>query len=417
MAREILHIAVPAFPIALARLNDRALRNRPVAVAPLTSEQALLHCVSTEAALAGVLAGTPLFRARRICPELQVIPPDPILMARGNRALMELSEEFTPIIEPALGRIFLDVTGSRRLFGPARDVAARLEKGIERKLGLETKAGTGTNKLVSRIAADVLPEPGVFDVFHGSEQNFLAPFPLSVLPGIGECREQALLRDLNLQRVEQLAALTISQLRLAVGPFAPLLHERARGIDRTPVQLPRQRSEIIEEGFLEQEENDDGVLLSELLRLTEACGLRLRQAGKRAGTVALAITYADGVLEQGKRVLVFPLAMDLPLFAIVEELFFATCRRRVRVRGLKLSCHPAEERLQLELFQSGGATSTNTADLQQTIDLLRERHGKEAVRWGRSMIQPRQGFVCNEPPPAWDPEPSKYMTLTKNSRR
>ncbi len=295
MAREILHIAVPFFPIALARLNDRDLRGRPVGVAPLNSEQSLIQCVSAEAAAAGILPGTPLFRARKICPSLLIIPPDPLLIARGNRALRELSEEFTPIIEPALGRIFLDVTASRKLFGPARDVAARMEKAIERHLGLQAMAGTGINKLVSRIAADVMPEPGVYDVFHGSEKNFLAPFPVSVIPGIGEARQLLLLRDLNLQRVEQLASLSIGQLRLAVGTFAPLLHDRACGIDRSPVQTPRQSNEIIEEGFLEQEENDDAVLLSELLRLTEACGLRLRQSGKSAGIISLAITYADGV--------------------------------------------------------------------------------------------------------------------------
>lgn len=416
MAREILHIAVPAFPIALARLNDHALRGRPVAVAPLTSEQALLHCVSSEAAEAGVLAGTPLFRARRICPGLQIIPPDPLLMARGNRALMELSEEFTPIIEPAQGRIFLDVTASRRLFGPARDVAARMEKAIEKKLGLEANAGTGSNKLVSRIAADVLPEPGVYDVFDGAEKSFLAPFPLSVLPGVGECREQLLLRDLNLQRVEQLAALTIPQLRLAVGPFAPLLHDRACGIDRSPVQLPRQVDQIMEEAFLEQEENDDAVLLSELLRLTEACGLRLRQTGKGAGLIALTITYADGVVDQGKRTLAFPLSLDLALFTAVEELFFATCKRRLRVRGLRLACQAAPERQQLDLFGTS-STKSKGAELQETLDLVRGRYGSGAIRWGRSIVQPRHNFVCNEPAPEWDPEPSKYMTLTKNGRR
>jgi DNA polymerase-4 len=416
MAREILHIAVPAFPIALARLNDSALRGRPVAVAPLNSEQSLLHCVSSEAAEAGVMAGTPLFRARRLCPALLVIPPDPILMARGNRALKELSEEFTPIVEPAQGRIFLDVTASRRLFGPARDVAARLEKAIERNLGLEAMAGAGANKLVSRIAADVLPEPGVYDVFQGSEKSFLAPFPLSVLPGVGDCREQLLLRDLNLQRVEQLAALGIPQLRLAVGPFAPLLHDRACGIDRSPVQLPKQSTDIAEEAFLEQEENDDEVLLSELLRLTECCGLRLRQSGKGAGTIALTITYADGVTDQGKRTLSYPVSLDLAIFAAVEELFFATCKRRLRVRGLRLACQAAQERVQLDLFAGSTAGKSKGAELQETLDLLRERHGKSAIRWGRSIQQPRQCFVCNEPAPAWDPEPSKYMTLTKRGK-
>ena len=116
MDREILHITVPAFPIALARAVDSHLRGRPVAVAPLNSERALLQCVSAEAASEGVLAGTPIYWARKSCPSLLVIAPDPHLMAKGSQALTELSAQFTPIVEPGAGRVFLDLTASRRLF-------------------------------------------------------------------------------------------------------------------------------------------------------------------------------------------------------------------------------------------------------------------------------------------------------------
>ena len=291
MDREILHITVPAFPIALARVIHANLRGRPVAVAPLNSERALLQCISAEAAAEGVHAGTSIYHARRSCPSLIVIAPDPHLMAKGSRALLELSGEFTPIVEPGAGRAFLDLTASRRLFGPARDVAARLERAIARELGLEAMAGAGINKLVSRVAADVMREPGVYDVFHGAERSFLAPFPVSVLPGVGESRQTLLFRDLNLQRVEQVASLSVPQLRLAVGPFAPLLHERACGIDRSPVQPPRFGTEIVEEGLLDQEENDDAILLSELLRLVEGGGLRLRRLKRGASTLGVASAH------------------------------------------------------------------------------------------------------------------------------
>lgn len=416
MDRQILHIAVPAFPIALARVIHSHLRGRPVAVAPLNSERALLQCISPEAAAEGVHAGTPIYLARKSCPSLIVIAPDPHLMAKGSLALMELSSEFTPIVEPGGGRAFLDVTASRRLFGPARDVAARLEKAIASQMGLEAMAGAGVNKLVSRVAADVLQEPGVYDVFHGAERRFMAPFPVSVLPGVGESRQTLLFRDLNLQRVEQVAALSVPQLRLAVGPFAPLLHDRACGIDRSPVQPPRFSTEIVEEGLLDQEENDDSVLLSELLRLVEGCGLRLRRLGKGARKFTLSVMYADGVAEQGKKVLPVPTSLDLQLLAAVEELFFATCKRRQRVKGLRLCCDQvAEEAGQMDLFAPVAASgSQKQADLQETLDLLREKHGRNAVRWGKGLAARREVTLPSEPAPAWDPEQNRYMTLTKN---
>jgi DNA polymerase IV len=414
--REILHITVPAFPIALARVVHANLRGRPVAVAPLNSERALLQCVSAEAASDGLHAGIPIYQARKTCPALIVIAPDPHLMTKGNLALTELSGEFTPIVEPGSGRVFLDLTASMRLFGPARDVASRLEKAIASSLGLEAMAGAGANKLVSRVAADVMQEPGVYDVFHGSERNFLAPFPVSVLPGVGESRQTTLFRDLNLNRVEQVAALSVPQLRLAVGPFAPLLHDRACGIDRTPVQPPRLSTEIVEEGLLDQEENDDAILLSELLRLVEGCGLRLRRLGKGARKLTLSVMYADGVTEQGKKVLPASTSLDLLLLQEVEQLFFATCKRRQRVRGLRLSCDQvAADAGQLDLFAPVSAQlSQKQFNLQETLDALRDKHGQSVVRWGKGLASRKERMTVSEPLPTWDPEATRYMTLTKN---
>ncbi|GFO59759.1 DNA polymerase IV [Geomonas silvestris] len=416
MDRHILHLTVPAFPIALARVLQSQLRGRPVAVAPLNSERALLQCVSSEAAAEGVHAGTPIFQARKSCPSLIVIPPDPHLLTKGSRALTELSAEFTPVVESGLGRVYLDLTGSRRLFGPARDVASRLERRIARDMGLSAMAGTGGNKLVSRVAADAMEQPGVFDVFHGAERSFLAPFPVKVLPGVGGARQALLLRDLNLQRVEQVAELSVPQLRLAVGPFAPLLHDRACGIDRTPVQPPRLSTEIVEEGFLGQDENDDAVILSELLRLVEGCGLRLRRMGKEAHTVSLVVSYVDGVTEEGKRSASVPLSLDLELLDLAEELFFATCKRRQRVRGLRLACDQvAAAAAQLELFAPATPVrSQKQVDLQETLDQLRAKYGESSVRWGKGIPARREQLSMSGPAPAWDPERCKYMTVTKN---
>ncbi|HJV35867.1 DNA polymerase IV [Geomonas sp.] len=417
MDREILHVTIPAFPIALARVIHSNLRGRPVAVAPLNSERALLQCVSQEAASDGVHAGTPIFQAKKACPSLIVIAPDPHLTAKASQALSELSAEYTPMVEPGAGRVFLDVTASRRLFGPARDVAARLEREISSRLSLEAMAGAGINKLVSRVAADVMQEPGVYDVFHGSERHFLAPFPVSVLPGVGEARQMLLFRDLNLQRVEQVASLSVPQLRLAVGPFAPLLHDRACGIDRSPVQPPRLSTEIVEEGLLDQEENDDRILLCELLRLVEGCGVRLRRLRKGARKISLSVMYADGVTEQGKKTLPMPTSLDLLLLCEVEELFFATCKRRQRVRGLRLNCDQvAEDAGQMDLFAPATVhvASKKQSDLQDTLDALREKHGKNVVRWGKGVPVRKEKLTVSEPAPQWDPEQNRYMTLTKN---
>ena len=90
MERDILHLRIPAFAVALARVVEPSLRQRPVAVAPGLSERTLVQSVSGEAAREGVTAGMSVRQARRYCPGLIVLLPDPELQARGQRALLKL---------------------------------------------------------------------------------------------------------------------------------------------------------------------------------------------------------------------------------------------------------------------------------------------------------------------------------------
>lgn len=382
MERDVLHLAVPAFPIALARLSEPVLRGRPVAVAPGHSARALIQCVSSEARADGVEEGMSVRRARQFCPALSLLPPDPAVLSRGTGELLALFSRYTPVTEPARpGHFFLDLTGSRRLLGPGRDAAMRLEREIAGQLGLHANVGVAGNKLVSRIAAGCLDKPGICDVLRGSEAGFIAPLPVGVLPGVGRARQALLLQELNLRRIEEVAALGIVPLRLAFGAFAPLLHQRARGIDPSPVQPPRRSPQVSEESVLPRAENDDAWLLAELCRLVEECGRRLRRQGRGARRLILTVTYADGMSRQAVASPETPLCGDLELFPVAEELFERAGRRRLRVRSMRFDCgRLAAPDRQLDLF--AGAVGPDR--LQESLDRLRDRYGMAAVRWGRS---------------------------------
>ncbi len=385
--RDILHLAIPAYPVAVARVVDASLRERPVAIAPGISERALLHSISSEAVAEGIISGMSVRQARRRCPALVILPPDPQLLNRANQALQKLVADYSPLVEPhANGRLFLDLTGSQRLFGPGRDVAMRLEKELEDRLRLSGTLGVAGNKLVSRIAAGCLERPGVCDVLRGAERNFIAPLPVATLPGIGSVREKILLQELNLRRIQELAELTLQQLRLVFGPFAPLVRQRALGEDCSQVLPPKRSPEVTAEGFLPREENDDALLLAELCRLVESCGLRLRQLQRGAAELMLQIHYADGV--QHKQSVQLPVSQnhDLLLYDAAAVLFSKLNSRRTRVKGLKLSCRqlgwPDQ---QVDLFTNSGPSQHQKA-LQASIDQLRRKYGMQAVRRGHTLV-------------------------------
>jgi len=386
MTRDILHLLVPDFAVALARAVEPSLKHRPLAVAAGQSQGSLLRCVSIEARRDGVVPGMNVHLARKCCPALQLLTPRPELADKALKILQELACHYSPLWEPnGEGRLFLDLTGSHRLLGSPLDVAARLERQIADRLQLPTICGVAGNKLVARMAAGTLDRPGICDVLRGNERDFIAPLTVSTLPGIGSLRAERLLQDLNLRRVEQVAALSVAQLEPICGPFSALLHQRSRGIDPDPVRLPQRTATVIEEALLTKASNDETSILAALGRLAESCGLRLRSLRRGAKRLRLILIYVDGCNIEKRLTLATPCHLDLDLMNAADDLLQRAWQRRICLRLLRLSCEQlVEPSRQLSLFappQTGRINDT----LQTAFDELRQRFGSRAVGWGRNI--------------------------------
>lgn len=385
MTRDILHLAVPDFDVALARAVDPSLRHRPLAVAAGQSQGSLLRCVSAEARRDGVAPGMNVHLARKCCPALQLLTPRPELVGKAVKVLQNLACGCSPLWEPSgEGRLFIDLTGSRRLLGSPLDVAARLERQIADRLQVPAICGVAGNKLVARMAGNYLDRPGICDVLRGSERNFIAPLAISCLPGIGRLRNERLLQDLNLRRVEQIAALSVAQLEPICGPFSALLQQRSHGIDPDPVRTPQRKTNIIEEALLEKASNEETVIRAALGRLAERCGLHLRRLRRGSKRLRLVLVYVDGHSAERRLTLAAPCHLDLDLMNTADELLQRAWQRRIRLRLLRLSCEQlvAPSR-QLTLFPAP-QTKRGSDTLQNAFDELRCRFGNQALGWGRN---------------------------------
>jgi DNA polymerase IV len=380
LERQVLHLDVAAFAVAVARVVDPRLRGRPVAVAPPVV-RAVVGTASAEARREGVRPGMPLQDARRLCRGLVVLPPDDGLCGRATQAVLEVAGRFAPVVEPGpLGRAWLDVTGTGRLFGPPIDLAARLQRELRGSLRLDAAMGVAVNKLVSRVAADLIEPVGLRDVPVGDEAPFLAPLGVGRLPGVGSAVFRGL-RALNLRLVGQVAALEVEHLLLAFGRFGALLHQRARGIDPRPVQPPVREPEVRREAVLPEDTNDREALRGALRGLAEDAARELRLRGMSAGRLELEIRYTDARAERGRATLPAPAALDAELWRAADALFSRTCSRRVRVRELRLrAAGLARRQVQLGLFDDD--EHRRDAALTAALDRIRTRHGEGAVRSG-----------------------------------
>jgi DNA polymerase-4 len=384
--RHIIHFHIPAFSIAVERVCHPELRDRPVAVAPPHSERAPILSASFEARKEGIFKGMPLGKAIKFCPALTVLPPNPGLTEKASQVLTNMLAQYTPLWEPFRpGHVYLDVTGTERLWGRAKDTASRLRREIKGHLRLSGAVGVAGNKMVSSIASTIMLSEGVLDVDHGQESSFMAPLKVDVLPGIGHVRRRTLLEELNITLVREIAAMDMGSLKLVFGRQAYVIHQRAFGIDPTPVYPPRIRPTVTEEITLSGDENDDRILLGILYELVEKCARRLRSRALFPRKAGLVFRYADQVEVTRQTKLPNESFWDLVLYEPLQKIFFKACQRRVGVRFMRVWFQNfSAPSSQLPLFPAAPCDAEKKTRVTHALDRIRERHGDEAIKYGRA---------------------------------
>ncbi len=386
MYRHIMHLHIPAFSIAVERVCHPELRDRPVAVAPPHSERALILSASTEARKEGVFKGMPLGKALKFCPDLTVLHPNPALTEKASQVLTKMVAQYTPLWEPFRpGHIYLDMTGTERLWGRAKDTASRLRREIKGHLRLSGGVGVAGNKMVSSIASRLILSEGILDVDHGKESSFMAPLKVDMLPGVGHVRRRILLEELNITLVREIAIMDMGSLRIIFGRQAHVIHQRAFGIDPTPVYPPRIRPTVTEKITLPGDENDDRILLGILYGLVERCARRLRSRSLIPRKAGLVFRYADQMEVTRQIHLPHGSLWDLDLYGPLEKIFFKACQRRVGVRFMRVWFQDfSAATSQLPLFPTAPADGERKTQMTRALDHIRKRYGDEAIKYGRA---------------------------------
>jgi DNA polymerase IV len=387
--RSVLFIDPPAFCTTLEGLVAPALRTRPVAVAPPGADRATILALSAEARLAGIKRGMPVRQALKRCPDLVLLPPNPRLYARASQALHEVLRVYAPVIEPhGYGHAFLDLTGTGRLFGPAVDVAARVQREVRARLRLPVSVGVAANKLVSQAATTVVkPEP-LLEVPGGAEAGFLAPHPLDVLPELHP-KMRRRLDDYQLDVIGEVAAISENALCAVFGSAGRTLRAQARGIDPRPVLPPERQAEFHVAHTLATDTNDLGVLFPLLRLMGERLGRRLRRRGLVARRLRVALTYADHATAD-RAVALHAAALDAELWDAARRGFTQANARRLAVRAVAMTLDRLEEAEgQLELWGERAAGQSDPPPrpaLQHAIDRIRGRWGGRGLVRGTGVL-------------------------------
>ena len=383
MSRTIFHVDMDAFFAAIAVLDDPSLKGKAVLTGG-SGRRGVVTTASYEARKYGCRSAMPMSEALRRCPHAICVKVPGDRIREKSRAMFSVLESFSPLVQPlSVDEAFLDMTGTQRLMGPAREVAAQLKATIHDATGLVASVGVAPNKFLAKLASD-LEKPDGLTVIPDSEAGIeavLSPLKISKIWGIGPATQRRL-EQRGIETIADLRRLSQEQLRTNFGDHAQRYWRLSRGLDDRPVVPDRDAKSVGHEQTFGQNLADPEDVLAVVLDQAEQVGFRLRRHGFRARTVTLKVRYGD--FQTVTRSTTLPEATDLTqqLYRTAKALFQAWAEagfRSVRLVGVSASNLTRQPR-QEELFPD--PRQQRRQQLDAALDQITTRFGKRTVHRG-----------------------------------
>ncbi|HXV02397.1 MAG TPA: DNA polymerase IV [Gaiellaceae bacterium] len=290
----IAHLDLDAFFAAVEELEDPSLRTKPLIVGGDPRGRGVVATANYVARQFGIHSAMSCAEALRRCPHAVFVRPRKGVYSTYSRAVWDTVRQVVPTVEKTgIDEGYLDLAEVAPGFGEARGVAEAVQTAVRGATNLTCSLGVSTCKVVSKIASDQRKPGGLVIVRPGREAEFLAPFDVRRLPGVGP-RAEARLRAAGIDTIGGLAALSDDRLRsLLPGKVGKLLRDRARGIDPRGLETDTQRVSISQEETFARDIGDVEQLRAELRPMADSLARYLHDSGETARTVTTKVRYPD----------------------------------------------------------------------------------------------------------------------------
>jgi DNA polymerase-4 len=288
--RVIAHLDCDAFYATVELLRRPELVGQPVIVAG-SGPRAVVTTASYEAREFGVGSAMPASRARRLCPDAIVIPPDFTAYRETSKRVWELvGEGLDRVQQIGIDEGYADLTGVEKPLRVLRTVIGT----VKEQTGIQISVGVGPSRLVAKCCSD-LGKPAGF-VAMGREEACVrfATSPTSRVPGIGPKTAERLaalgIRTLgHLQQADEARLATRFGTNTARFLKARAMFEDDSEVHTEPVAAKSYSTERTFDTDVEELERLETFLREMSRELCEG----LQRRGRRGRTIAIKVRLDD----------------------------------------------------------------------------------------------------------------------------
>ena len=380
-ALSIAHVDCDAFYASVEKRDDPSLRDKPLIIGG--GQRGVVSTCCYIARQSGVRSAMPMFKARELCPDAVIIPPNMAKYVEVSRQIRRHMDALTPLVEPlSIDEAFLDMTGTERVHkAPPALSLARFARTIEQEIGVTISVGLSHNKFLAKVASD-LDKPRGFAIIGKAETlDFLAPKPISLIYGVGKVFSETLKKD-GYHTIGQLQQEDPTRLMRLYGESGARLARLAQGQDARQVSIDGAMKTISSETTFNQDMASLDQLSTELLKCSERLSERLKAKGLVGDTVTLKLKTAGFKLRTRARHLMMP----TQLANVLYESGMSLLQREIdgtpfRLIGIGVSGLEADDGSDPgDLIEPLVARK---AAAERAMDKVRSRFGRSAVVRGK----------------------------------
>lgn len=365
------------------------LRGKPIAVVPVLSDSTCAIAASYEAKAFGIQTGTPMWEAKRLCPDLIcVLARHEHYVAFHHRLLAEV-ERYIHIdavcsIDEAACRLMDNEIAATR----AIEIAHTIKSGLARNIGeyIRCSIGIAPNRYLAKIAADMQKPDGLTLLEPADLPERVFGLQLRDLPGVGRNMERRLIAA-GINDLRALWALDASQLRRVWGSiWGEKIWYLLRGFDLS--EPPTQRRSIGHSHVLAPALRYPIGARHIARRLTLKAASRLRRLDYYASVFCFSIRLEDGAryeVHQNCQ----PAQDNSTFLELLDQAWQRSLPRTQALRIKKVSVNlqglvPGHQ-LQLDLFdhpKQNLQTRQKAEKLSHTLDRINQRFGRDSIQVG-----------------------------------
>lgn len=236
MERTILHCDMNNFYASVECMLNPKLKGHPVAVGgDVENRHGIILAKNYEAKKFGIQTGEALWQAKQKCRNLIIVPPHYEEYLKYSRLAHSIYEDYTDLIEPyGMDEVWLDITGSTKLFGNGEKVANELRERIKFELGLTISVGVSFCKVFAKLGSDMKKPDAVTVIPKDSFREVIWNLPASDLLGVGRSTDK-FLSSYGIHTIGELANAYPDLIQRKLGKNGMMLLAFANGEDRSRV--------------------------------------------------------------------------------------------------------------------------------------------------------------------------------------